>query len=366
MKVPFNDLYLQYKSIQDEIDFVISDVIKKSSFVRGEYVEKFEEEFASAIGANHCVSCANGTDALYIIMKCLNLKQNDEVIVPANSWISTSETVSQAGGKVIFSDVNEQTYNIDIRDIKKKINKNTVGIIPVHLYGYPAEMEEIMCIAKENNLWVIEDCAQAHLASVNGKNIGTFGIASTFSFYPGKNLGAMGDAGAIITNDNELAKKVAMFSRHGGLTKGDHKIEGINSRLDGIQAGILSVKLKYLSMWTEQRRDIANIYSEKLQGLKTPIIADGYKHVFHLYVVQHNKRDALQDYLKSKDIASIINYPCALPLLEAYRSLGHSKEDFPVSYHNQSRILSLPLFPGMSNEQIDHTVEKVNTFVKNN
>jgi dTDP-4-amino-4,6-dideoxygalactose transaminase len=366
MKVPFNDLYLQHSSIKDELDLAINDVIKKSSFVRGEAVENFENDFAKTIGVKNCVSCANGTDALYIAMKCLNLRPGEEVIVPANSWISSSETVTQAGGTVVFSDVNSKTNNIDIDDVRKKINKNTVGIIPVHLYGYPADMEAIMNIAKEHNLWVIEDCAQAHLASINGKNIGTYGIAATFSFYPGKNLGAMGDAGAVISNNDELAKKMAMYSRHGGLTKGSHKIEGINSRLDGIQAAVLSVKLKYLSEWTEQRRGIAEIYSKKLEGLKIPIIEDGYKHVFHLYVVQHEKRDALKTYLESEGISSIINYPCALPFLEAYKRFGHSHKDFPVSYHNQSRILSLPLFPGMKREFIDYTIEKVNNFVRKN
>lgn len=366
MKVPFNDLYLQHSSIREELDSVINDVITKSSFIRGEYVENFENDFAKTIGVNNCVSCANGTDALYIAMKCLNLKSGDEVIVPANSWISTSETVTQAGGKVVFSDVDDQTYNIDIYDIKKKISKNTVGIIPVHLYGNPADMESIMKIAKENDLWVVEDCAQAHLASINGKNIGTYGIAATFSFYPGKNLGAMGDAGAVVTNNDELAKNMAMYARHGGLTKGSHKIEGINSRLDGLQAAILSVKLKYLSDWTEERRNIAGIYSKKLEGVKIPTINNQFKHVFHLYVIQHEKRNDLKSFLESVGISTIINYPCALPFLEAYSRLGHSKKDFPVAYQNQNRILSLPLFPGMKKEHIDYTIEKVNDFVRKN
>src|SRR5882724_5463410 len=234
--VPFADLYAQYVSIKAEIDTAIAEVIRSSAFIRGPFVEKFETEFAMAIGAKHCVSCANGTDALYVAMRSLGVRSGDEIITTAHSWISTSETITRAGGKVVFCDTDVDTYTIDPQRIEAGITDRTVGIIPVHLYGQPSDMDAIMAIAHKHKLWVIEDCAQAHLAKFRGRTVGTFGDVATFSFYPGKNLGAMGDAGAITTSNGDLAQRMAMFARHGGLKKGDHQIEGINSRLDGLQA----------------------------------------------------------------------------------------------------------------------------------
>lgn len=314
--VPFVDLHAQYLTIKSEIDAVIEDVIKTSAFIRGPYVQKFEEMFASMMEREYCVSCANGTDSLYIAMHALGVKPGDEVIAPAHSWISTSETITQAGGKVIFCDTDSDTYTIDPKQIEEKITDRTVGIIPVHLYGQPADMDAIMAIAKKHNLWVLEDCAQAHLARYKGKLVGTFGNAASFSFYPGKNLGAMGDAGAVVTNDRQLADRMAMYARHGGLVKGDHQIEGINSRLDGLQAAILSVKLPHLPAWTQARQKLANTYTEKLsniENLQTPYVAAEREHVWHLYVVQHPKRNDLATYLNSKGIQTVINYPVALP-----------------------------------------------------
>ena len=365
IKVPFNDLNRQYMNIKEEIDFAISSVISKSAFIRGEYVEKFENEFAKLMGADHCISCANGTDSLYIAMKALGIKNGDEVIVPANSWISTSETVTQAGGRVVFCDIDDKSYTIDINDLNKKITANTVGIIPVHLFGHPAEMDEIMKISKDNKLWVLEDCAQAHLAEYNGRKVGTFGDAASFSFYPGKNLGAMGDAGAILTSNSELAKKMAMFARHGGLKKGEHNIEGINSRLDGIQAAILSVKLCYIEEWTKKRQNLASIFLEEITGnnlISNPIVANDVSHAWHLYVIETEKRDSLIDYLTSKGIQTVINYPLALPFLQAYKYLSHSHEDFKKAYSKQSRILSIPIFPEMSKEEQDYLIQSINNF----
>src|SRR5882762_6721389 len=219
MKVPFVDLHGQYLGIKAEIDSAIAEVIAQSAFIRGKHVDAFEQAWAETLKVKHCISCANGTDALYITMRGLGLKVADEVITTAHSWIATSETITQAGGRVVFCDTQEDTFNIDPRLIEAKITKATVGIIPVHLCGQPADMNEIMAIAKKHNLWVIEDCAQAHLAAYKGKLVGTFGIAATFSFYPGKNLGAMGDAGAVLTNDPALARNMAMLARHGGLAK---------------------------------------------------------------------------------------------------------------------------------------------------
>ena len=324
-EVPLIDLNAQYISIKREIDEAIAGVIAKSAFVRGPYVDAFEQHFADAMGAEHCVSCANGTDALYIAMRALGLKPGDEVITSAHSWIATAATVTQAGGKVVFCDTDKDTYTIDVKQLASLITPRTVGIIPVHLYGQAADMDPIMALAKRHNLWVIEDSAQAHLATYKGRTIGTFGAAATFSFYPSKNLGAMGDAGAIITNDAAMARRMAMFSRHGGLTKNDHEIEGINSRLDGMQAAILSVKLRHLPAWTKARQAIAAGYDRELpriQGVTAPIVAEGREHVYHLYVVRHNDRPGLAAHLKSRGVQTGINYPIALPFLKSYAHLG--------------------------------------------
>ena len=365
LKVPFVDLHSQYVTIKSEIDAAIEDVINKSSFIRGPYVEDFENSFAKLMESNFCISCANGTDALYIAMKGLNIQSGDEVIAPAHSWISTTETITQAGGKVIFCDTKLDSFNIDTDLIESKITDRTVGIIPVHLYGQPCNMTALMEIAKKYDLWVIEDCAQAHLAKHNNQKVGTFGDVATFSFYPGKNLGAMGDAGAIVTNNAAYAEKMTMFARHGGLKKGDHIIEGINSRMDGIQAAILSVKLKYIEKWTAKRQDRAERYSNLLSDIEEitiPTIENNNDHVWHLYVIKHSDRDRLASFLSSKNIATVINYPVALPFLPAYEYLNNSHEDFPNAYENQSKILSIPIFPELSDDQMDYVVYSVKEF----
>jgi dTDP-4-amino-4,6-dideoxygalactose transaminase len=363
--VPLVDLHAQYLTIRPEVDAAIAEVIQTSSFIRGPQVEEFERAFADAIGVEHCVSCGNGTDALYIVMHALGLKPGDEVITTAHSWIATSETITQAGGAVVFCDTDADTFGIDAESIEALITPRTVGIIPVHLYGQPADLDKILAIAERHGLWVIEDCAQAHLASYKGRMVGSFGVAGTFSFYPGKNLGAMGDAGAIVTNDAALARRMAMFARHGGVTKGDHQIEGINSRLDGLQAAVLTVKLKHLPAWTKARQTIAARYSELLstcEDLITPHIRPDLSHVFHHYVVCHEKRDALAAHLMQRGVQTAINYPIALPFLPAYARLAHSPHDFPVAHRHQSRILSLPIFPEMSQAQIKQVVDAVQSF----
>jgi dTDP-4-amino-4,6-dideoxygalactose transaminase len=362
--VPFADLHAQYLTIKPEIDVAIANVISTSSFIRGPYVDRFEQEFATAIGVKRCVSCANGTDSLYIAMYALNVKPGDEVIAPAHSWISTTETITQAGGKVVFCDT-DATYTIDPAKIEALITPRTVGIIPVHLYGQPADMDAIMAIASTHKLWVLEDCAQAHLARYKGQTVGTFGNAASFSFYPGKNLGAMGDAGAVVTNDDALADRMAMFARHGGLTKGDHRIEGINSRLDGLQAAVLSVKLPHLQSWTHRRQEVASEYDRLLSGipkLTLPVTAKHREHVYHLYVIQHENRDALAKHLSEHGIQTVVNYPVALPFLPAYSRLRHQKGDFPNAYHNQSRVLSLPIFPEMRTDQINAVAQVICAF----
>lgn len=363
MKIPFVDLYAQYLSIKQEIDTAIAGVITDSAFIRGERVERFEREFAQALGVKRCVSCANGTDALYIAMKALGVKPGDEVLTTAHSWISTSETITQAGGRVVFCDTEPETFTIDPRVIESKITSRTVGILPVHLYGQPADMDAIMAIAQRHNLWVIEDCAQAHLAEYRGKKVGTFGHAATFSFYPGKNLGAMGDAGCIVTNDDNLADWCELYARHGG--KGVHVIEGINSRMDGLQAAVLLAKLPHLEEWTAARRQVAARYDTALAhvgDVKTPAVAEGRTHVYHLYVIRTSRRDALRSYLTEKGIATALNYPKALPFYPAYSYLGHRPEDFPVAYAHQNTILSIPIYPEIPPEQLAYVCDVVREF----
>jgi dTDP-4-amino-4,6-dideoxygalactose transaminase len=359
MKIPFVDLYAQYLGIKAEIDSAIAEVIAQSAFIRGKHVDAFEQAWAGALKVKHCISCANGTDALYIVMRGLGLQPGDQVITTAHSWIATSETITQAGGRIVFCDTQEDTFNVDPRLIEAKVTKATVGIIAVHLCGQPADMDVIMAIAKKHNLWVIEDCAQAHLATYKGSLVGTIGNAATFSFYPGKNLGAYGDAGCIVTNDDALADWTATFARHGG--KGEHVMEGINSRMDGLQAAILNVKLPHLPAWTTARRRVAARYNELLSGIDnfaTPIVGDDRSHVYHLYVVTTDKRDSLKKMLADSEITTSVNYPKALPFYPAYAYLGHKPADFPVAYRNQSRILSLPIFPEMTDEMVEYVANQ--------
>lgn len=363
--VPFADLHAQYLTIKEDVDTAIAAVIRDSAFIRGPFVDAFERDFAKAMGVSHCVSCANGTDAIYIAMHALGVRPGDEVLTTAHSWISTSETITQAGGTVVFCDTDATSFTIDPAQIEAKITPRTVGIIPVHLYGHPAAMTEIMAIAKRHNLWVIEDCAQAHMAAIDGQMVGTFGNIATYSFYPGKNLGAMGDAGAIGTNDADLARRMAMYARHGGLTKSDHQIEGINSRLDGLQAAILSVKLAHLGDWTNARRALAAGYDAALAaipGVGVPRVRDNFRHVYHLYVIRHAQRDALAAWLRERGIATVINYPVALPFLPAYARFGARPEDFPNAFAAQSEILSLPIFAEMTLPQQQAVVAAIAEF----
>jgi dTDP-4-amino-4,6-dideoxygalactose transaminase len=363
MKIPFVDLHAQYLTIKHEIDRAIAEVIAQSAYIRGPHVDAFEEAWARTLGVKHCVSCANGTDAIYIALRGLGLKRGDEVITSAHSWISTSETITQAGGQVVFCDTDEETFTIDPIEIERKITPATVGIVPVHLYGQAADMGAIMAIARKRNLWVIEDCAQAHLASYKGQLVGTFGNVATFSFYPGKNLGAYGDAGCVVTNDDRLADWMATFARHGG--KGDHIMEGINSRMDGLQAAILNAKLPHLPVWTQARRLVAALYDELLQGVGdviTPEVGSNRDHVYHLYVIRTENRDVLREHLSQAGVSTVLNYPKALPFFPAYAYLSHVPKDFPVAYFNQSRILSLPIFPEMTKEMIACVVDSIGDF----
>jgi dTDP-4-amino-4,6-dideoxygalactose transaminase len=363
--VPFADLQLQYQTIKGEIDAAIAAVIRDNAFIRGAYVDAFEREFAEAVDIRHCVSCANGTDALYLAMAALNVAPGDEVITTAHSWISTSAMITHAGASVVFADTDGATFTIDPVAIEAAITPRTVGIIPVHLYGQPADMDAIMAIARRHGLWVVEDCAQAHLARCNGRQVGTFGIAATYSFYPGKNLGAMGDAGAVVTNDDALAEHMTMLARHGGLVKHQHQIEGVNSRLDGMQAAILSAKLPHLADWTKARQAAARVYDaglNQIEDVVVPQVAADRSHVYHLYTIQYPRRDELARHLNANGIQTAINYPTALPFLAAYNRLKARPEQFPNAYREQGRILSLPMFAEITREQQDEVIDLVRGF----
>src|SRR4051812_42343553 len=365
MPVPYADLQLQYQTIKSEIDAAIAAVIRDSSFIRGPYVDAFETAFADAVGAPHCVSCANGTDALFVAMRALGVSPGDEVITTAWSWISTSSMITHAGANVVFCDTDATTFTIDPAAIEAAITPRTVGIIPVHLYGQPADMDAIMAIARKHKLWVIEDCAQAHLARYKGRQIGTFGTAATYSFYPGKNLGAMGDAGAVVTNDDALAEHMTMLARHGGLVKHQHHIEGINSRLDGMQAAILSAKLPHLQKWTQARQDAARVYDaglNQIEDVSVPQVAPDRSHVYHLYTIKHPRRDALAAHLNANGVQTAINYPTALPFLAAYQRFGYRPEQFPNAASDQGKILSLPMFAEVTRKQQDEVIDLVRNF----
>lgn len=365
IEVPFNNIFLQ---IEDDFSGYMSDIencIRDCAFIGGEPVHNFEKSFATAAGAEFSVSCANGTDSLLLAMKALDLKPDDEVIVPAMSWISTSETVTAAGGKVVFCDIDSLSYTIDVQKIEGLVTENTVGIIPVHLYGHPSDMDAIMDIAKKYDLWVIEDCAQAHLALYNDKPVGTFGKFGSFSFFPGKNLGAFGDAGAVVTNNLELRDRFTRLARHGGLYKGEHLIEGYNSRLDTLQAVVLNRKLISLTEVTDKRRHLAKIYKNELKNIEGLVLPDEslkIKHAWHLFVVRVNNRDDFSAFLKSHNIATGIHYPISLPFLPAYKHKEHLTKDFPISNEIQSEIISLPLFPAMLDEQMDHVISCIKKY----
>jgi dTDP-4-amino-4,6-dideoxygalactose transaminase len=367
MEVPFVDLKAQYESIKGEIDKAIADVISRSSFIGGPFVKAFEEAFAGFCGAKHCVGVGNGTDAIFLALKAMGIGPGDEVITAANSFIATAEAITMSGARVVFVDIDPGTFNIDPGKIEGKISKHTKAIIPVHLYGQPADMDPILTLARKYGLKVIEDAAQAHGALYKRGKVGTIGDAACFSFYPGKNLGAYGDAGAVVTNDDELAIRIRMIANHGRIDKYDHEIEGINSRLDGLQAAILGVKLRHLTTWTEKRRGNAILYNMYLKDAKvfTPIEMNDVKSVCHLYVVriEGGLRNKLQEYLRTKEISTGIHYPIALPNLKAYAYLNSKIGDYPEATKASGEILSLPMYPELLESQIEFVSTKVLEFM---
>ena len=366
MNVPFLDLKAQYQSIKDEVNEAILSVVESCAYVKGPAVKQFQKNFAEYCETKYAVGVANGTDAIYLALRAVGVGPGDEVITTPDTFIATTEGITQTGAGVVFVDVNPETYNIDVSKIEGKITSKTKAIIPVHLFGQPADMDPILEIAKKHNLKIVEDAAQAHGALYNGKRVGTFGDVAGFSFYPGKNLGAYGDGGAIATNKEEIATQVEKLADHGSLKKYIHEEEGGNSRLDSVQAAVLDIKLKYLDQWNESRRKNAYTYNELLKGVDgviTPAELEGTSPVYHLYVIQIENRDGLQQKLSEAGIASGIHYPYPLHLTPAYQYMGLKKGDFPEAEKCADRFLSLPMFPELTELQIQMVCEAIKDFV---
>jgi len=366
MRIPFVDLKRQYKSIKDEINAKINEVLESTQFILGENVRAFEEEFARYCNAKYAVGVASGSDALTLSLKALGIGEGDEVITVPNTFIATVDSISRNNARPVFVDIDPETYNIDVNKIEEKITDKTKAIIPVHLYGQPADMDPILRIAKEYGLKVIEDACQAHGAEYKGKKVGALGGVGCFSFYPGKNLGAYGDGGIIVTNSFEFAEKVRMLRNYGQKIKYYHDFVGYNSRLDELQAAILRVKLRYLDEWNELRRLHAEEYDrclEEVSGIVLPFNKKNVKHVYHLYVMQCENRDAVQERLLSKGISTGIHYPAPIHLQQAYIKLGYHRGDFPVAEEYAKKILSLPMFPELTTDEIRYVSEQIKEVV---
>lgn len=363
--IKFLDLAAQYECIKEDVNAAMAAVIRDCAFIGGKYAKVFEDEFAAYQRAGFCVGVGNGTDALEIVLEALDLPPGSEVIVPANSFIATSEAVTRVGHRVVFCDCEPGSFTLSVSDAERRITPATRAIIPVHLYGRPCDMAEIMALSRRHDLRVIEDCAQAHGAEFNGQRVGTFGNAGTFSFYPGKNLGAYGDAGAIVTNDEDLSVRCRMIANHGRIGKYNHEFEGRNSRLDGLQAAILSVKLRHLDSWLERRINVAAQYRSGLAectGITLPS-GDlvGMRHVYHLFVIQTAQRDQLQAHLKEQGVECGVHYPIALPKLPAYARHGQRDEDM-FANRSDSELLSLPMGEHLSDADVRRVINAAKSF----
>lgn len=363
--IRFLDLYQQYTSMKAEIDEAVQEVIRDAAFIGGPYVARFEQNFAAYQQAPHCVGVGNGTDAIEIAIEALGLPAQSEVIVPANSFIASSEAVTRAGCVVRFADVRPDTYTVDMVAVERCITPVTSAILAVHIYGHPVDMGRLKELAERHGLKIIEDCAQAHGAEHAGRRVGCVGDIGTFSFYPGKNLGAYGDAGAIVCSDVELARRCRMIANHGRTRKYDHEFEGRNSRLDAIQAAILNVKLQHLDEWVMQRNRVARRYLDGLCGvgdLVLPVIADDVRHAFHLFVVRTAKRDGLADHLRAAGIETGVHYPIALPDLAAYAYLNGRSAETATARRNANEVLSLPIGEHLSDDDVSRVITEVTAF----
>ena len=364
--IPLVDLKAQYLSLKPEIDQAIQRVIDNTDFILGKEVELFEKEFASFSRARYGIGVASGTDALHLSLLALGIGSGDEVITAANTFVATVLAINYAGAQPVLVDIDQENYNMDPSLIKQAVTKKTKAIIPVHLFGQPADMGSIMKIAKEHNLKVIEDACQAHGTEYKGSRAGSIGDIGCSSFYPGKNLGAYGDGGMVLTNSEKIAQRIRMLRNYGSQVKYYHEFKGFNSRLDTIQAAILRVKLKRLNKWTEERRRHAKRYNELLKGMEvvTPREEDYAKHVYHLYIIRIKERDRLLKYLKSKGIFAGIHYPIPIHLLNAYRDLGYKRRDFPVTEQIAKEIISLPIYPELKEDEIKYIVNNIKAFYK--
>lgn len=361
MQVPLVDLAAQYRSIQPDVDAAINRVLTNTSFILGEEVRLFEEEFASYVGVSGAVGVASGTAALELSLRALGIGPGDEVITTAHTFIATAEAVSNVGATPVFADIDPVTFNIDPDRVEGLITNRTRAILPVHLYGHPAPLQELMAIARPRGVWLIEDAAQAHGAEVAGQRVGSVGDLACFSFYPGKNLGAYGDAGAVTGNDLEVLDRVRMLRDHGRTTKYEHAVIGHAERIDALQAAILRAKLPYLERWTEQRRAAAARYDALLEGLdiERPATASNVRHVYHLYVVRSGQRDALLNRLKEAGVGAGIHYPVPLHRQPAYLALGYGDVSLPHTERAAAEVLSLPIFPEIREDQQSHVAMTV-------
>ncbi len=369
MQVPFVNLRKQYESIQKEIDGAVKEVFITSQFIGGESVKKFEIEFAQIYNTKHCIGTGNGTDSLFIILKSLGIGSGDEVITPAFSCIASAEVISLTGANPIFADVDANYYTLNPYEVEKKITRKTKAVIAVHLYGQAAPVSELRKICLKHNVNLIEDCAQAHLTREHTQLVGTFGIASAFSFYPTKNLGAYGDAGCILTEDEKLAEKIRRVANHGAIQKDDHELQGTNSRLDSLQAAILTVKLNHVQKWNDRRMQLAQLYTSLLcnvSEVSTPSIRENTNHTFHIYAIRSNKRDALKAFLATKGIETMIHYPTGLPYTKAYQYLQHTTEDFTITSQVQNELLSLPVYPELTDDEVNYVAQNIINYFRSN
>lgn len=355
------DLKAQYDTISDDINKAIQSIIDNSAFVGGNAVQEFEKDFAAYCDVKACVGVGNGTDALYLTLRALGIGPGDEVITVPYTFIATTEAITMTGARAVFVDIKEDTMLMNPALLEAAITPRTRAIIPVHLYGQPCEMDSIMEIAQRHGLKVIEDAAQAHGARWRGRRVGSMGDAACFSFYPGKNLGAFGDAGAVVSNDEDLIERVRMLANHGRLEKYTHKMEGVNSRLDGLQAAILRVKLRHLDEWNEKRRRHADFYLDGLSDheIRLPVTHPDASHVWHLFVLRVPDREAFQRRLKSEGIATGIHYPIPLHLQPAYEGANISRETLPISEKVAAEVVSLPMYPELSPEQLETILDVV-------
>lgn len=365
MQVPFLDLKAQYTSIKDDVDQAVLTVMNNCNFILGREVEEFETQFAHFLNVEHAIGVSSGLDALRLALEALRIGAGDEVIIPANTFIATALAVSGVGARPVLVDIEAHSYNIDLNLIEAAITSQTKAIMPVHLYGQPCNIEELINLARKYNLYVVEDTAQSHGAHYRGKSAGTLGDAGCFSFYPGKNLGAYGDGGAVVTNDAAIATRLRQLRNYGQEKKYYHVEKGTNSRLDTIQAAILNVKLKHLADWNRRRAANAALYNELLLGIEqvtVPQILPDRDHVFHLYVVRVKERERLQQYLSERGISTIIHYPIPIHMQEAYKDLAYAEGSFPVTEKAAAEILSLPMYSELQADQIEYVAASIAEF----